>query len=61
MSKLEKKEYLPPTIELDLVQMEEGITVGSTVQVGGTGGIDVAPWEEDGTAGNGDVNNNWWE
>ena len=40
--------------------MEYGIATGSTIQPGGTSGIQEDPWVDGGSAGTGEPEGEWW-
>ncbi|MDR2228469.1 MAG: hypothetical protein LBE39_03270 [Flavobacteriaceae bacterium] len=55
-----KRKYISPKLDVEIIEMEYGIAAGSTVQPGGGNGIEVDPWEDGGSAGNGEPGNEWW-
>ncbi|NHQ72443.1 hypothetical protein HAP39_18125 [Elizabethkingia miricola] len=57
----EKREYLTPILEVEIIELEQGIAAGSTVQPGGGAGVDVDPWIDGGSGGSGEPGNEWWK
>ncbi|AQX84668.1 hypothetical protein OZ664_04255 [Elizabethkingia sp. HX WHF] len=55
-----KRVYIPPKIEVSYIEMEYGIATGSTIQPGGTSGIQEDPWVDGGSAGTGEPEGEWW-
>lgn len=55
------KEYIPPVVEVQYIEMEEGIATGSGIRINNGAGIKADPWEDGGSAGTGESENGeWW-
>ncbi|WP_222931965.1 hypothetical protein [Elizabethkingia miricola] len=48
-------------MEVEIIELEQGIAAGSTVQPGGGAGVDVDPWIDGGSGGSGEPGNEWWK
>ncbi|HCD9236049.1 TPA: hypothetical protein NEG48_003068 [Elizabethkingia anophelis] len=57
----EKKDYVPPFVEVTMVEMEVGVAATSVVQPGGGSGVEVDPWTDGGDAGSGEPGGEWWK
>lgn len=57
-----KRPYVAPRVIMESIEMEEGIAAGSTtVQPGSGNGVDVDPWIDGGSAGDGEPTTSWWQ
>ncbi|AQW92923.1 MULTISPECIES: hypothetical protein [Elizabethkingia] len=56
-----KKNYVPPSLDVVLIEMETGIVATSVVQPGGGTGVEVDPWTDGGSAGSGEPSGEWWK
>ncbi|AIL45499.1 hypothetical protein HZP39_02215 [Elizabethkingia anophelis] len=57
-----KKEYVPPIVEVMLLEIEEGFAAGSPVQPGGGSGISEVDWIDGGTEiKDPDGSGEWWK
>ncbi|PUB30749.1 hypothetical protein C8J95_10567 [Elizabethkingia sp. YR214] len=57
-----KKEYVPPVVEVLLLEIEEGFAAGSPVQPGGGSGVSEVDWVDGGTeVKDPDGSGEWWK
>lgn len=56
-----KEEYIPPTLEVMFIEMEQGFAASSPVQPGGGSGVKEEDWVDGGTETKDPNGGEWWK